>query len=57
MYCPDFFEKKNRRYVKPLSPRLKNTIFTMSKKELKITLKMNRNLLKILLKDMMKIDH
>jgi hypothetical protein len=29
----------------------------MSKKELKITLKMNRNLLKILLKDMMKIDH
>ena len=35
MYCPDLFDKKNRTYIKPLSPRLKNTIFTMSKKELK----------------------
>lgn len=36
MYCPYILEKKRyRKYIKPYSPRLTNTIFSMDKKQLK----------------------
>ena len=36
MYCPDFFEKRvYKKYIRPHSPRLNDTIFSITKEELK----------------------